>query len=271
MFKQAKRFLKKEPAKPREESASRPISPPGSRPLEHAGPSIVVPPTEAAIAAVNANKGYSGSVLAGKLQDLQVISPKIPAGSTHKTPPESTTDPGHNASTLVQPSEVPLHASPQPTSPAHPHKQLPSARAEAPSPAAASYHAEASGASYSSSTGSASRPKSYSPNARDHKAAVHAANERLQKALQLGAKHQPDPAAASRAAAALQASSSAALPHSVSTPGQVTPPSPTECFGNLVQGICAYHCIYMSSTAHCPSLWCNIPIPCHSVSLIFIR
>ena len=227
MFKQAKRLLKKEPAKPREESASRPISPPGSRPLEHAGPSIVVPPTEAAIAAVNANKGYSGSVLASKLQDQQLISPKIPAGSVRTTPPESTTDPGHNASALVaEPSNAPLHALPASTSSAHPHKPLPSARAEVPSPSAASYHAEASGASYTSSTGSASRAKSHSPNARDHKAAVHAANERLQKALQLGAKHQPDSAAA-RASASLPASSSAALPQSSS--GQAIPASPTEC------------------------------------------
>lgn len=220
MFKQAKRFLKKEPAKPREESASKPISLPGSRPLEHAGPSIVVPPTEAAIAAVNANKGYLGSVLASK----QLTSPKIPASSIHTTPPESNNDPMHDASSLVaEPSNAPLHASPQSTSPDHPHKPLPPARAEVPSPSAASYHADVSGTSYTSSTGSASRPKVHSPNARDHKAAVHAANERLQKALQLGAKHQPDSAAASRAAASLPASNSAALPQSLGSAGLATP------------------------------------------------
>ena len=223
MFKQAKRFLKKEPAKPREESASKPISPPGSRPLEHAGPSIVVPPTEAAIAAVNANKGYSGSVLASKLQDQQLISPKIPAGSIRTTPPESSDEPRHDASSVVsEPSNAPLHASSQSTSPDHPHKPFPPARAEVPSPSAVSYHAEASGASYTSSTGSASRPKGHSSNARDHKAAVHAANERLQKALQLGAKHQPDSAAASRLAASLPASNSAALPQSLGSAGLAT-------------------------------------------------
>ena len=218
MFKQAKRFLKKEPTKPREESASKPISPPGSRPLEHAGPSIVVPPTEAAIAAVNANKGYSGSVLASKLQDQQLISPKVPADSIRTTPSESNRDPAHSPSSLVaEPSNAPLHASPQTTSHDHPERPMPLTRAEVPSPA--SYHAEASGASYTSSTGSVSRPKSHSPNARDHKAAVHAANERLQKALQLGAKHQPDSAAASRSAASLPASSSASLLQGVGSPG----------------------------------------------------
>ena len=227
MFKHAKRFLKKEPAKPREESASRPISPPGSRPIEHAGPSIVVPPTEAALAAINANKGYSGSVLASKLHDQQLVSPRIPAGPIRTTPAGRNSDPGHNASALVaEPSNAPLHASPQSTSPDQPHKPLLhgnqpiAARAELPSPSAASYHAEASGASYTSSTGSASRPKSHSPNARDHKAAVHAANERLQKALQLGAKHQPD-SAAPHAAASL-ASSSAPAPPGLDSPGQAT-------------------------------------------------
>ena len=209
MFKQAKRFLKKEPAKPREESASRPISPPGSRSLENAGPSIVVPPTEAAIAAVNANKGYSGRVLASKLQDQQLTSPKIPAGSIRSTPapPESDSDQGQNPSSLVaEPSNAPLHISPQSTSPDHPRKALSPARAEVPSPSAASYHAEASGASYTSSTGSGSRPHTHSPNARNHRAAVHAANERLQKALQLGAKQQPASAGASIAPASLPAS-----------------------------------------------------------------
>ena len=218
MLKQAKRFLKKEPAKPREESASRPILPPGSRPLEHAGPSIVVPPTEAAIAAVNANKGYSGSVLASKLQDQQLTSPKIPAGSIRSTPPppESNSDHGQNPSTLVaEPSNAPLHVSPRSTSPEYPHKALSPARAEVPSPSAASYHAEASGASYTSSTGSGSRPHTHSPNARNHRAAVHAANERLQKALQLGAKQQPASAGASGAAAS--------VPLSSGSPGQAAP------------------------------------------------
>ena len=233
MFKQAKRFLKKEPLKPREESASRPISSPGSRPLEHAGPSIVVPPTEAAIAAVNANKGYSGSVLASKLQDQQLLSPKIPAGSIHTTPSESNNDPAHSPSSLVaEPSYAPLHAPPPTTSYNNTQKPLPPARAEVLSPSAASYHAEASGASYTSSTGSVSRPKSHSPNARDHKAAVHAANERLQKALQLGAKHQPD-SAASRSAASLPASSSASLPQGVGSPGQATPTCPAHLHPRL--------------------------------------
>lgn len=223
MFKQAKRFLKKEPAKPREESASRPISPPGSRPLAHAGPSIVVPPTEAAIAAVNANKGYSGSVLAGKLQDQQLTSPKIPAGSIRTTPPESSSSHGDNPSSLVaEPSNAPLHVPPQTSSPDHHHKALSPARAEVPSPSATSYHAEASGASYTSSTGSGSRPNTHSPNARNHRAAVHAANERLQKALQLGAKHQPASAAASSVAASLPASGTS-LPPSSGSPGEAAP------------------------------------------------
>lgn len=209
MLKHIKRFTKKEPTKPREESASKPISPTGSRPAEHAGPSIVVPPTEAAIAAVNANKGYSGTVLASKMQDQQLISPRIPAGPVFQTPPAGSSAPGHVASSMVaQPSVEPLLASPQPISPNQVQKRLPqgvhstAARAELSPPSVASYHAEASGASYTSSTGSA-RAKSHSPHAKDHKAALHAANERLQKALQLGTKHQPESAAAPQAAAPL--------------------------------------------------------------------
>lgn len=251
MFKHIKRFTKKEPTKPREESASRPISPAGSRPAEHAGPSIVVPPTEAAIAAVNANKGYSGGVLASKMQDQQLISPKIPAGPVFQTPPVGSSTPGHDAPSMVaQPSVAPSHASPQSISPNQLHKPLPqgihstAAKAELSAPSLASYHAEASGASYTSSTGSANRAKSRSPNAKDHKAALHAANERLQKALQLGAKHQLDSAAAPQAAVPL-------------------PDSETSCTQSLqgylllLQLVVPLHCTHILHTNH-PCLACHI-------------
>ena len=204
MFKHAKRLLKKEPAKPPQESASRPISPPpGSRPTEQAGPSIVVPPTEAAIAAVNANKGYSGSVLASKLQEQQLISPRIPAAPPRPSPSETSIEPRYSASSvLAEPSITPLQAASETAPPDQSHRQSApgsrsTLRADLTTAFASSHHVEESGASYTSSTGSAGRPRGHSPNAKDHKAALHAANERLQKALQHGAKH---PAASAAAA-----------------------------------------------------------------------
>ena len=200
MFKHAKRLLKKEPAKPRQESASRPISPPGSRPLEHAGPSIVVPPTEAAIAAVNANKGYLGSVLAGKLQGQQLTLPIAPDTSVGTAPSHSSIEAVH--STTAEPSVAALSPAQPSTQAGQAHSRSTTAihsvgaLADNQTHPAASHRVEESGASYTSSTGSVSRFRGHSPNGKDHKATLHAANQRLQKALQQGSKHTADSAAA---------------------------------------------------------------------------
>lgn len=216
MLKHAKRLLKKEPAKPPEESASRPISPPGSRPLEHLGPSIVVPPTEAAIAAVNANKGYSGSVLASKLQEQQLISPRIPAAPQRPSPSETSTEARHGPSSVIaEQSVAPQPAASEAALRNQSHRQSTpgsqsTVRADLATASATSHHVEESGASYTSSTGSASRTRGHSPNAKDHKAALHAANERLQKALQHGAKHPAVSAAAAPHTSAQSPSSTGA-------------------------------------------------------------
>jgi len=79
MFKHYKRILKGEP-KHRQESPSHPIEPISSRQTTFEPSSAFVPPTEAAIAAANANRGYSGSVLADKTREHTHFSPRIAAG-----------------------------------------------------------------------------------------------------------------------------------------------------------------------------------------------
>ncbi len=216
MFKHYKRILKGEP-KHRQESPSHPIEPISSRQTTFEPSSAFVPPTEAAIAAANANRGYSGSVLADKSREQTHLSPRIAAGPVlelQDAPPQAEPS-------VVKPSPPPVSAAlPLPVKAPAP-SSAPSASSTAPSdsPQRQSHaqhtqhsqptphappqhqqisplHVEDSGASYTSSTGSVSRAK-------DHKAALHSANKRLQKALQNAAKPAVKPAA--KAATATQA------------------------------------------------------------------
>ncbi|DBB01301.1 TPA: hypothetical protein ACH3X3_011697 [Trebouxia sp. C0006] len=198
MFKHYKRILKGEP-KHRQESPSHPIEPISSRQTTFEPSSAFVPPTEAAIAAANANRGYSGTVLADKTREQTHFSPRIAAGPVlelQDAPPQAEPS-------VVIPSPPPVSAAlPLPfKAPAPPSAPSASSTAPSDSPQRQSHahhtqptfhmstqpqqtsplHVEDSGASYTSSTGSVSRAK-------DHKAALHSANERLQKALQNAAK-----------------------------------------------------------------------------------
>ncbi|DBA82892.1 hypothetical protein WJX77_012383 [Trebouxia sp. C0004] len=229
MFKHYKRILKGEP-KHRQESPSHPIEPISSRQTTFDPTSAGVPPTKSAIAAANANRGYSGSVLADKTREQTHFSPRIPAGPvlelekapaepepavvTPSLPPVSAALPLPAKAPALSPAPAASSTAPSdsPQRQAYAHHTQASPHAPAQHQQISPLHIEDSGASYTSSTGSVSRPK-------DHKAALHSANERLQKALQNAAK----PAA--KAATASQAQ----LPISVgSSPSStVSPPART--------------------------------------------
>lgn len=209
MFKHYKRILKGEP-KHRQESPSHPIEPISSRHTTFDPTFAGVPPTEAAIAAANANRGYSGSVLADKTREQTHFSPRIAAGPVlelENAPPEAeplvvTPSPPPVSAALPLPAKAPAPSpapsasstapsdSPQRQSHAHHTQATPHAPPQ--HQQLSPLHVEDSGASYTSSTGSVSRPK-------DHKAALHSANVRLQKALQNAAKPAAQAAAASQA------------------------------------------------------------------------
>ena len=212
MFKHYKRILKGESAIPRQESASRPIEPAERHQTEPRSTSAGVPPTEAAVAAANANRAHSGSVLASKIQAEQRLSPRIAASPVPAVPQQASPEivpvspapvpstavlcaeteaPPPSASAAITPQSEPSHRH-------HPldHKQQPAPTGDAPRQSSASPHVEESAPSYTSSTGSSSKPRSP---LKDHKAALHAANERLKKALQQGSKHPTDTAGAAHA------------------------------------------------------------------------
>ena len=209
MFKHYKRILKGEP-KHRQESPSHPIEPIGSRQTKFDPSSAGVPPTEAAIAAANANRGYSGSVLADTPREQTHFSPRIAAGPVREpenAPSEAEpsavtpTPPPVSAALPLPakapaPSSAPWASSTAPSDPperhTHAHHAQPTFHAPSQHQHISPLHVENSGASYTSSTGSVSRAK-------DHKAALHSANERLQKALQNAAKPATKAAAASQA------------------------------------------------------------------------
>ncbi len=209
MFKHYKRILKGEP-KHRQESPSHPIEPVSSRQTTFDPTSAGVPPTEAAIAAANANRGYSGSVLADKTSEQTHFSPRIAAGPVlelQHAPPEAgpsvvTPSPPPVSAALPLPAKAPAPSpapsasstapSDSPQRQSHAHHTQPTPHAPPQHQQISPLHVEDSGASYTSSTGSVSRPK-------DHKAALHSANERLQKALQNAAKPAAKAATASQA------------------------------------------------------------------------
>lgn len=194
MFKHYKRILKGEP-KHRQESPSHPIEPISSQQTTFEPSSAFVPPTEAAIAAANANRGYSGSVLADKTSAQTHFPPRIAAGPVlelqcalaEAEPSVVTPSPPPVSAALPLPVKTPApYSSPSASSTApsdspqrqsHAHHTQPTPHATPQHQQMSPLHVEDSGASYTSSTGSVSRAK-------DHKAALHSANKRLQKALQ---------------------------------------------------------------------------------------
>ncbi|DBA80200.1 TPA: hypothetical protein ACH3X2_007662 [Trebouxia sp. C0005] len=198
MFKHYKRILKGEP-KHRQESPSHPIEPISSRQTTFDPSSAGVPPTEAAIAAANANRSYSGSVLADKSKEQTHFSPRIAAGPVlelqnalpEAEPSAVTPSPPPMSAALPVPAKAPAPPpapSASSTTPSDSPQRQSHAHHTQPTPHAPPQHqqnsplqVEDSGASYTSSTGSVSRAK-------DHKAALHSANQRLQKALQNAAK-----------------------------------------------------------------------------------
>ncbi|KAA6417640.1 MAG: EVI5 -like [Trebouxia sp. A1-2] len=198
MFKHYKRILKGEP-KHRQESPSHPIEPISSRQTTFDPSSAGVPPTEAAIAAANANRSYSGSVLADKTKEQSHFSPRIAAGPVlelqdalpEAEPSAVTPSPPPMSAALPVPAKAPAPPpapSASSTAPSDSPQRQSHAHHTQPTPHAPPQHqqnsplqVEDSGASYTSSTGSVSRAK-------DHKAALHSANQRLQKALQNAAK-----------------------------------------------------------------------------------
>ena len=210
---------------------------------------MVVLPTEAAIAAANANKGYSGSLLAIKTPQTNP-SPRIAAGPVQYTEPAEAPEqptmqalqPRYASDTDKASSDLlPIKASKasalneagrasssrsayaedaqpepdqrQPASVASQHSMhsVHSTSRQAASP----LHVEESGASHTSSN--ASNGRSHTSKATDHKAALHAANKRLQMALQ---HHGPKAAKDMPAAQSQLSASSGSSP--VSSPNAAT-------------------------------------------------